>query len=195
MSMSVRRSMLAVAALAAVLASTATLAVSAVVAAPLSVAPLDKPHTKWVGMPCSEADRSPVTIYIDSGTYTGPYACIQVAETMASMAPRSLTLTPAEVAARTPFWGPIPPCSAANLPFTDCAAAPVTPPKAADLPAMAVIRVRTASGEIQTCSHSKGAGVSADGWVSDGVPVSGDGWDCSRLTPPKFVPRTSYRDQ
>lgn len=195
MSTSVRRT-LEVAALAAVLASTATLAVSAIVTAPLSVAPLDQPHTQWVGMPCSEADRRTDTIYIGSGTYTGPYACIQVAATMADLAPRSLT--PAEVAAQTPSQGPIPPCSATSLPFIDCAAAPVTPPKltGADLPAGTTIRVRTASGEIQTCSHSKGGWVSAGGWVSDGgVPVSGDDWNCSRLTPPKFVPSTSHRDQ
>jgi len=62
----------------------------------------------------------------------------------------------------------------------------------ADLPAMATITVRVAgaAGEIQTCLHSVGVGTGPGG-----VPVSGDGWDCSRLTPPKFVPRTSYRGQ
>ena len=187
MSTSLRRT-LVVAALAAVLASTATLAVSAIVTAPLSVAPLKAPHTEWVGTPCA---TDPVVgvkqIWMGSRPATG-YACIQVDTTMADLYPNPIT--PAEAAAWTPYVGPIPPCSPTALPYADCVALPVTPPKAlagADLPGGAVIRVRTASGEIQTCSHSNG------GWVFDhGLPLLGDGWNCSRLTPPKFVPSTLH---
>lgn len=192
MSTSVRRT-LEVAALAAVLASTATLAVSAIATAPQSVAPLKAPHTEWVGTPCATDPVVGVTqIWMVDNPATG-HACIQVDSTMADLRPNPIT--PAEAAAWTPYAGPIPPCGPTAFPYADCVAAPVEPPKALtgfDLPAGATITVRVAggAGEIQTCSHSKGAGTGPGG-----VPVSGDGWDCSRLTPPKFVPRTSHRDQ
>ncbi|HEY8883270.1 MAG TPA: PT domain-containing protein [Dermatophilaceae bacterium] len=44
-----------------------------------------------------------------------------------------------------------------------------------DLPAGAVIRVRTAAG-VENCTHSKGSG-----FTTNGEPVTGDGWTCSRL--------------
>ena len=190
--MSVRRT-LAVAALAAVLASTVTLAVSTIAAAPPHIAALKEPHTNWIGTPCSEEDRRvSVTVVMGTGVDSEPLACIQVAETMEDLA--ATQLTPAEVVAQTPSHrGPIPPCSPTNLPHTDCAANPVTPPEAltgADLPAGATIRVHTAgaAGEIQSCSHGKGLGVTAAG-----VTFSGDGWSCSRLTPPKFAPATDRK--
>ena len=44
-----------------------------------------------------------------------------------------------------------------------------------DLPGGAVIRVRTAAG-VENCTHSKGSG-----FTTNGEPVTGDGWTCSRL--------------
>jgi hypothetical protein len=46
-----------------------------------------------------------------------------------------------------------------------------------DLPGGTVIRVHTAAGTTENCTHTTGSGVS-----TDGVPVFGDGWSCSRAT-------------
>jgi hypothetical protein len=45
-----------------------------------------------------------------------------------------------------------------------------------DLPAGAVIRVRTAAGTAENCTHSKGFGVS-----TDGVAATSDGWKCASV--------------
>jgi len=55
-------------------------------------------------------------------------------------------------------------------------------------PPLSSIRVRTADGEIQTCLHSGGAGV-----TTDGVPVTGDGWTCTRRIPPTVVPSPAHQ--
>ena len=63
-------------------------------------------------------------------------------------------------------------------------------------PPLDAIRVRTASGEIQTCPHSKAAGGNG-GWVGDGVPVTADGWTCTRATAPAATkaPQVDTADQ
>lgn len=67
-----------------------------------------------------------------------------------------------------------------------------------DLPGGAVIRVRTASGTVENCTHSKGSGVSTNGWTGDGAPITGDGWKCVLATPapkPVVKPVTPVVDQ